>query len=328
MKKLTLTFLLAHSIFFYFINQKDNTAFIERNSNTSSHKIDRSAEKMRSFIMKISKYAKEHNPEFYIIPQNGIELCFNELEFSQGTHQKYINSIDGIGIESLFYPTKNANTKEKLKALNSIKDLKQILVSDYTKSLKQISYSNQRNSNEDFISFPRTKNNYDYSIIPTQLNNENNRDIKSLDNAKNFLYLINFSNFKSKKEVLEKLKNTNYDLLLIDLFFNETPFTLNEIKELKIKKNGGKRLLISYINIGAAENFRYYWKPKWKLGSPSWLRKEYEGYHDEFWVQFWKRPWQKIIYGNRESYIKKILDTGFDGAYLDNVECYYFLNFD
>mgnify|MGYP000645420345 CR=1 FL=1 len=128
--------------------------------------------------------------------------------------------------------------------------------------------------------------------------------------------------------MLEKLKNTNYDLLLIDLFFNETPFTFEEINELKIKKNGGKRLIISYINIGAAEKFRYYWKPNWKLGSPSWLKKEYEGYRDEFWTQFWEKQWQKIIHGNDNSYMKKILDAGFDGAYLDNVECYYFLNFD
>jgi len=42
-------------------------------------------------------------------------------------------------------------------------------------------------------------------------------------------------------------------------------------------------------------------------------------------VQFWNPEWQKIIYGNDDSYMKKILDAGFDGAYLDNVEAYYFL---
>jgi cysteinyl-tRNA synthetase len=45
-------------------------------------------------------------------------------------------------------------------------------------------------------------------------------------------------------------------------------------------------------------------------------------------VKFWKDDWQEIIYGNEDSYIKKIIDAGFDGAYLDNVEAYYFLYFD
>ncbi|CAM1373196.1 endo alpha-1,4 polygalactosaminidase [Tenacibaculum xiamenense] len=326
MKKLIAIYFLTFSIFPYYETYKVNTPS-NKKAYLPYHKIDSSAAKMRSFIIEISKYAKKINPKFNIIPQNGVELCFNELEFSKGTHKNYVCSIDGIGIESLFYPSKKKNTKERLEALNLLKDSKKILVSDYAKKKKYTNRSVQRNDKEGFTSFPRGKDNYDYSKIPTNLNNENSRNINSLNEVKNFLYLINFSNFESKEQLLKKLKNTNYDLLLIDLFFNETPFTLKEINELKIKQNGGKRLVISYINIGAAEKFRYYWNPDWKLGSPSWLKKEYEGYKDEFWTQFWEEPWQKIIYGNSNSYMKKILDAGFDGAYLDNVECYYFLNF-
>jgi cysteinyl-tRNA synthetase len=83
--------------------------------------------------------------------------------------------------------------------------------------------------------------------------------------------------------------------------------------------------VISYINIGAAENFRYYWKEDWKLHEPDWLAKPYEGYEDEIWVNYWDGAWQDIIYGNDGSYMKKIVDAGFDGAYLDNTEAYYFL---
>ena len=82
---------------------------------------------------------------------------------------------------------------------------------------------------------------------------------------------------------------------------------------------------VFYINIGSAENFRYYWDGNWIIGDPAWIKKKYEGYQDEFYVEFWNPEWQKIIYGNNNSYMKKILDAGFDGAYLDNVEAYYFL---
>ena len=84
-------------------------------------------------------------------------------------------------------------------------------------------------------------------------------------------------------------------------------------------------MLIAYVNVGAAENWRYYWQDKWKLHRPAWLKKEYDGYDDEIWVKFWDKDWKNIIYGNDDSYMKKIIDVGFDGAYLDNVEAYYYL---
>ena len=52
---------------------------------------------------------------------------------------------------------------------------------------------------------------------------------------------------------------------------------------------------------------------------PAWLKKEYDGYPDEYWVKFWKKDWKEIIYGNDASYTKKLLNAGFDGAYLDDV---------
>jgi len=41
-------------------------------------------------------------------------------------------------------------------------------------------------------------------------------------------------------------------------------------------------LNLAYINIGAAEKFRYYWNPNWKLGNLKWIKKKYQGYDDEF----------------------------------------------
>lgn len=37
--------------------------------------------------------------------------------------------------------------------------------------------------------------------------------------------------------------------------------------------------------------------------------------------------WQAIIYGNDNSYLKKIIDAGFDGVYLDIIDAFeYFTN--
>ena len=44
----------------------------------------------------------------------------------------------------------------------------------------------------------------------------------------------------------------------MDLFRLEKTYTAAEILELKTKHNGGKRLVICYMSIGEAEDYRYY----------------------------------------------------------------------
>jgi cysteinyl-tRNA synthetase len=92
---------------------------------------------------------------------------------------------------------------------------------------------------------------------------------------------------------------------------------------MKHKADGGKRLVMCYLNIGAAENWRYYWKNDWKLGHPDFLRRPYQGYKDETWVAFWSPEWQQLLYKGKDSYLSRILEAGFDGTYLDNTEAYF-----
>lgn len=280
---------------------------------------------MQDFVIGISKYAKSINQNFVIIPQNGIELCFNNTELSDGINYEYLNAVDGFGIEELFYDGKLDIAQEKLSMLNYIKNKKAIFVSEYIDDNNYYTDAINRNYSNGFIPFIRIKNNYDYSFISDNITNVNTNDINTLSDVKNYLYLINFKNFISKEDLINRLVNNNYDLLIIDAFFNNVIFTKEEIEKLKIKANGHKRLVIAYVNIGSAEKFRYYWNNNWKLGNPIWIKKSYEGYSDEFWVEFWNAEWQNIIYGNDNAYINKVLSSGFDGAYLDNVEGYYFL---
>jgi len=44
-------------------------------------------------------------------------------------------------------------------------------------------------------------------------------------------------------------------------------------------------------------------------------------------VRYWVAAWQDIVYGNDNSYLKKIRDAGFDGVYLDIIDAFeYFEN--
>lgn len=283
---------------------------------------------MQQFVQDISSYAKGIKSNFLIIPQNGSELAFNNLDPSEGRNEAYLSAIDGLGIEELFYNGPYSPDQEDLERLRILNGSERILVAENISDGANIADAIQKNSAEGFLCFPRDAANYDYINIPANPTNENSDDVLSLQDAKNYLYLINSKNYPSKQSFLSALMATNYDILLIDLFYENDAFTAAEINQLKTKANGGKRLVIAYMNVGSAENYRYYWKEKWKKGRPNWLAKEYEGYADEIWVKFWKDEWREIIFGNDNSYTKRVIDAGFDGAYLDNVEAYYFLYFE
>lgn len=299
-------------------------------SSQEEDSLTRSFREMQQFVVHIAQYARKHNPNFIIIPQNGPELAFKDRELN-GLNSQYMKSVDGFGIEELFYHgglTPEEERNYRLSMLQQLKLTKKIMVAEYVTDDYDIPDALNRNYTEDFLCFPRSRDNYYYKYIPTNVPYVNSNDITNLNSAQNYLYLINTENYNSKEDFLNELAATNFDVLLIDLFFNKIELTRVDVNRLKTKANGGKRLVIAYINIGAAERFRYYWKKNWQLNKPSWIKKPYQGYDDEFWVEFWHKEWQAIIYGNKNSYLKKILNAGFDGAYLDNVEAYYFLYYD
>lgn len=285
---------------------------------------DKAALKMQDFVVDISNYARSYDPDFIIIPQNGIELAFNNIDPNEGQNSTYMSAVDGFGVEELFYNGAYALDNERLSMLQQLRSSKKVMVAEYLTSNADVADAINRNYNEGFICFPRTAGNYDYLQIPDSVIHPNANAITDLSLAQNYLYLISTDNFPSKQAMINAITATNFDLVLIDLFFEGEAWTPAEVNQLKTKANGGQRKVISYINIGSAEKFRYYWKKGWGLHHPLWLKRKYEGYDDEFWVKFWKKDWQEIIYGNDDSYMKKIVDAGFDGAYLDNVEAYYF----
>ncbi len=286
---------------------------------------DKAAEKMQDFVVNISNYARGLDSDFIIIPQNGTELAYNNIDPSEGQNSAYMSAINGFGVEELFYNGSYVLDNERLTMLKDLKASKKIMVAEYVSDNSSVSDALIKNYNEGFICFPRIGSNYHYSQIPDSVPHANAADITDLSLAQNHLYLISTDNFSSKEEMINAISLTNFDVILIDLFFDETELSAAEVNQLKTKANGGKRLVISYLNIGSAEKFRYYWKKGWGLHHPLWLKRKYDGYDDEFWVKFWKKDWQKIIYGNDDSYVKKIVNAGFDGAYLDNVEAFYFL---
>lgn len=287
---------------------------------------------MRDFVEGISVYAKSLDNDFLIIPQNGHQLITDSGEASGELVLGYLNAIDGVGREDLFYgyngdyePTPLKDTQEMIGFMDVAEQNDvQVLVTDYCRDTSFVDSSYQRCFEKGYISFAaehRDLNNIpDYPGDPF---NENSDDIGSLADAKNFLYLINCALFSTKEGFLDALQNTNYDIILIDLFFKDgVQLSAENILSLKTKLNGGKRLIIAYMSIGEAEDYRYYWKEEWRSNPPSWMEEENPHWEGNYKVRYWDETWQDIIFGNDESYLKKIIDSGFDGVYLDIIDAF------
>jgi len=287
---------------------------------------------MRQFVIGISEYSKKIDTNFIIIPQNGIELISTTGDENGSVSTEYSNAIDGNGQEDLFYGYDNDNEATPTNTMNYLKTFlnlsannsNTILVTDYCSDHSKMDDSYLKNNNLSYKSFAANHRGLDnIPDYPIYIMNESSNDITKLSDIKNFLYIINPENFSSKSDFINAIKATNYDLIIMDLFFNDNiEFTTPEIKLLKKKANGGKRLVISYMSIGEAENYRYYWKTTWENNKPFWLDEENPDWEGNYKVHYWEKEWQDIIYGNNDSYIKKIMNAGFDGAYLDIIDAF------
>jgi len=119
---------------------------------------------------------------------------------------------------------------------------------------------------------------------------------------------------------LDELRASPFDLLVIDYSRDGSEsrrFTKEEIST--IKRGGGKgRLVLSYLSIGEAENYRYYWKESWLRKRPSWLGGENPDWEGNYKVRYWDPRWRRIVF----DFLDKILEAGFDGVYLDIIDAY------
>ncbi len=289
-------------------------------------------QEMRDFVIGISGYSKSIFPDFIVIPQNGIELITTNGDEAGQFNAGYLSAIDGNGQEDLFFgydKDDKATPVKENEYLRAFLDISKnsgniILVTDYCSTHSKMDDSFSKNLQNGFISFAANHRELDnIPSYPLAIYSSNDQQITALSQIQNFLYLINPENFTSKSDFINAVTATNYDLLIMDLFFRDgTEFTSSEIQQVRSKKNGGSRLVIAYLSIGEAEDYRYYWQSDWDNKKPSWIDKENPNWEGNFKVRYWNEDWQNIIFGNETAYLDKILEANFDGVYLDIIDAF------
>lgn len=136
-------------------------------------------------------------------------------------------------------------------------------------------------------------------IPKTSQNNYTNTD-ESI-----FVYVLQSVGFK-------ELAESDFDIAIIDI--DDCGLDLSQLLEFQSKD----RVLLSYLSIGEAEDYRSYWTDGWAIGDPDFIYEENPFWHGNYKVKYWYYDWQEIIY----SQLDKIIENGFDGAYLDMIDTY------
>jgi len=126
---------------------------------------------------------------------------------------------------------------------------------------------------------------------------------------------------------LEAIGETKFDLVIMDYSSDgsdERKFTAAQIRALK-NSPGGPKTVLSYMSIGEAEDYRWYWQRNWDAnrdgrpdaGAPAWLGRSNPDWPGNK-VRYWDTAWQQIVY----DYVDKVLAAGYDRVYLDIVDAY------
>jgi cysteinyl-tRNA synthetase len=131
---------------------------------------------------------------------------------------------------------------------------------------------------------------------------------------------------------LGAIAETAYDLIIMDYSSDGSDageYTADEIAALQ-HSPGGPKIVLAYLSIGEAEDYRFYWDANWDAnrdgqpdpGSPAWLEDVNPDWEGNYKVRYWDPGWQAILFGSSASYLDRILAAGFDGVYLDIVDAY------
>ena len=150
---------------------------------------------------------------------------------------------------------------------------------------------------------------------------------------------------------VDALAESHYDLLVVEPSRTDWSSPENRrfdtprmVRRLQVAPTGDgshRRLVLAYLNVGEAEGWRWYWTwPQgWTKGRPRppglpafIIHPDPDGWSGDFPVAFWDPTWKDILLaGTRtppapdrpyRSLMDEVLQSGFDGVYLDWVEAY------
>ncbi|MHC4937494.1 MAG: MJ1477/TM1410 family putative glycoside hydrolase [Planctomycetota bacterium] len=118
----------------------------------------------------------------------------------------------------------------------------------------------------------------------------------------------------------DALATSGYDLIVTDYSSDGSDAGAYTAAEIAGIQDAGARIL-GYLPVGELSDFRFYWKPKWRVGRPNFIGSENENWPGAYRAKYWKKGfWDKVV----RPHLDRILDSGFDGVFLDTIDSYWY----
>lgn len=155
-------------------------------------------------------------------------------------------------------------------------------------------------------------------IIPIQMSKERQESVSRLNDAR--YWGCQYQNIDVAQVTASKL-----DMIVVDHALGNPDSGIaaaSDVERMKRKPDGGRRIVVAYLSVGEAENYRPYWQASWNSNPPAWLSKPNENWPGAYLVRYWERDWQDINYSADGSILDLIVRAGFDGVFLDRVDAY------
>jgi len=287
-------------------------------------------QEMVDFVLDISAYAKSKDSTFLIFPQNNPDLW---------DEQGYLDAVSGIGQEDIYYgydgdgvPTSTEITSQWEEELGRFRDAgKPVLTVDYpfddpntpsfsSDALARIEDAYSQSAAKGFVPYCAVRELSHLTVNPGHEPAPNSSPV-TLDSVQDFIYILQHSEALSRSVFLDSLASLGFDLIVMDYADDGGAYTSSEISTLKQESNA---ILLAYMSIGEAEDYRFYWQEEWssKRNRPDWIEGENPDWKGNYLVRYWEDAWQEIIFGADSSYLDAIISQGFDGVYLDKIDSY------
>lgn len=302
-------------------------------------------QKMRDLVSSLARYGKSRNHDFQVLIHEGQYLLekslweyhregynqirqtsklvedpsflsqdipeIDENEDQKGTIHSYSDLFDGIVINNHYCQNKPIS--------NLVLDLRIPVISiEQCPDDESLDEAIIQSFTDKIAIYPFIYLSQAFKKIHRQLIiNENADSTLQIKDAKNISFLINDASFSTPYQMLEEIRNSNYDIVVIHpIFHGEIPFTKDDIEAMKIKKNGAKRLILAIYNVSEISDNNYLWQKKWNKKHPDWIANPSFVSERSYITQYWNPEWKQLA----SRYFKSILDSGYDGVFLTGLE--------
>ncbi len=135
----------------------------------------------------------------------------------------------------------------------------------------------------------------------------------SISQATNWAYQL-------QAAIPAQLAASKYEVIVIDYSRDGTDAGAYKAGQIKSIQDKGK-IVLAYLSIGEAEDYRFYWQPSWHPGNPPWLGPQNPDWPGNYKVRYWYPGWWTQVL---KPYLDRILQAGFDGVYLDIIDAYWY----